>query len=452
MTARRSERVTFEGGLGAMLAGRLELPEGEPRAYALFAHCFTCSKDSVAAARISRRLCDHGIAVLRFDFTGLGDSGGDFASTSFSSNVQDLLKAAEFLRTAYQAPELLVGHSLGGTAVLAAAGDIPEARAVATIGAPADAAHVAGNFGADVTRIEAEGEAEVELGGRRFRIRKQFLDDIRSQPMGRHIAELRRPLLIFHAPRDEIVGIDNAEKIFLAARHPKSFISLDDADHLLTRRADAAWVADVLAAWASRYLGEMRAETEAADAPPVRPLVAPEPDRVVVVETGAGKFQNQVIARRHVLLADEPREVGGTDTGPTPYDFLNAALGACTSMTLRLYADRKGIAARRFIVRVGHERIHASDCAECALDEAGAANGRTMIDVMNREITIEGAVSEADKAKLLEIADKCPVHRTLENRIVVRTRLAPAPIAPAPIAPTQIAPARIAPDGGQSGS
>jgi len=408
--AQRTERVEFTGSLGEKLAGRLELPHGTPRAYALFAHCFTCSKDVFAAARIAARLCANGIAVLRFDFTGLGQSDGDFANTHFSSNVADLLKAVDFMRDTYEAPSILIGHSLGGAAILSAASDVPEAKAVATIGAPADAAHVAENFHAHLDRIETDGEAEVELAGRRFNIRKEFLDDIRSQEVTPRIAGMKKALIVFHAPRDATVGIDNAEKIFLAAKHPKSFVSLDDADHLLTRRKDAAYVADVLSAWASRYLGEEMEDT--------KPLVKGEPGRVTVVETAAGKFQNQVIAGEHLLLADEPLSVGGTDTGPTPYQYLNAALGTCTAMTLRLYAEHKKLPLERVVVRVGHDRIHVDDCTECAAHEG---NTKGMVDLMEREIELSGDLDAETRLRLMEIADKCPVHRTLENKIVVRT-------------------------------
>lgn len=408
--AQRTERVEFTGSLGEKLAGRLELPHDTPRAYALFAHCFTCSKDVFAAARIAARLCANGIAVLRFDFTGLGQSDGDFANTHFSSNVADLLKAVDFMRDTYEAPSILIGHSLGGAAILSAASDVPEAKAVATIGAPADAAHVAENFHAHLDRIETDGEAEVELAGRRFNIRKEFLDDIRSQEVTPRIAGMKKALIVFHAPRDATVGIDNAEKIFLAAKHPKSFVSLDDADHLLTRRKDAAYVADVLSAWASRYLGEEMEDT--------KPLVKGEPDRVTVVETAAGKFQNQVIAGEHLLLADEPLSVGGTNTGPTPYQYLNAALGTCTAMTLRLYAEHRKLPLERVVVRVGHDRIHVDDCTECTAHEG---NTKGMVDVMEREIELSGDLDAETRLRLMEIADKCPVHRTLENKIVVRT-------------------------------
>lgn len=408
--AHQTHRVEFTGSLGEKLAGRLEMPAGTPRAYALFAHCFTCSKDIFAASRIAERLCAHNIAVLRFDFTGLGHSDGDFANTDFSSNVADLVHAADFLRQNHEAPSILIGHSLGGAAVLAAAGEVPEAKAVATIGAPADAAHVADNFHAHVDKIEAEGEAEVELAGRTFRIRKAFLDDIRSAEITPRIADLKKALIVFHGPRDATVGIENAEKIFVAAKHPKSFVSLDDADHLLSRRQDAAYVADVLSAWATRYLGEQTEDQ--------KPIVKPDPERVTIVETRKGKFQNQVLAGRHMLLADEPEKVGGLDTGPTPYHYLNAALGTCTAMTIRMYADHKKLPLDRVIVRVGHDRIHVDDCEECAADDG---NTKGLVDVMQREIEIVGDLDEAQRSKLMQIADKCPVHRTLENKIVVHT-------------------------------
>ncbi|MBD3666510.1 MAG: alpha/beta fold hydrolase [Kangiella sp.] len=404
----KSEKVTFTGSLGDTLAARLDRPAGPVRAYALFAHCFTCSKDVFAASRIAGALAERGIAVLRFDFTGLGMSEGDFANTNFSSNVADLVAAADFMREAYEAPGLLVGHSLGGAAVLAAAASVPEAVAVATIGAPSTAAHVADNFGGQVDTITTEGEAEVELAGRSFTIRKQFLDDIAEHTLADKIANLKKALIVFHAPRDQQVGIDNAAEIFQAAKHPKSFISLDDADHLLTRRADAIYVADVLCAWASRYLGAEENET------------APgEHGTVVVEETGAGKFQQRVTAGRHVFFADEPRKLGGDDTGPTPYDLLLAGLGACTAMTMRLYAAHKGLEVGKVSVRLQHEEMHADDCAECA------AEGSGKIDVIRREIGIDGDITEDQRRKLLEIADKCPVHRTLESDIEVLTRLAP---------------------------
>jgi putative redox protein len=410
----RFEKLTFPGSHDAVLAGRLELPEGEPRAYALFAHCFTCTKDIFAAGRIAEALAGHGIAVLRFDFTGLGASEGDFAHTNFSSNLQDLIKAADYLRQHYAAPTILIGHSLGGAAVLAAATRVPEAVAVATIAAPADPAHVAHLFTDKRAEIEASGEAEVHLAGRPFRIRKQFLDDIAQQSSAAMLGNLGKALLIFHAPHDQIVGIENAATIFQAARHPKSFVSLDDADHLLTRRADAIYVADVLAAWATRYIGG--SDTRVAEP------VAPEAGTVTVSDRGAGavrgisRLAQEILVGRHRLAADEPLEAGGSDLGPNPYDLLLAALGACTSMTLRLYADHKKWPLQHVRVDLSHQKIHAADCADCETRE-----GR--IDLIEREITLSGPLDEAQRQRLLEIAEKCPVHRTLHSEIKITSRL-----------------------------
>ncbi len=401
----RSRKIEFPGSLGALLAARLDLPAGGPRAYALFAHCFTCSKDVFAASRIAAQLAGHGIATLRFDFTGLGASEGEFANTHFSSNVDDLVAAADWLRSQHQAPLLLIGHSLGGAAVLAAASRIPEVKAVATIGAPADADHVIQNFGASVDEIERAGEAEVSLAGRTFTIRKSFLDDVRATTLREHIATLKRALIIFHAPLDGTVGIDNASAIFSAAKHPKSFVSLDGADHLLTRREDAMFVADALSAWANRYVPT-----------PERPQPAGE-GIVRVRETGNGKYQQDIVVDGHHLLADEPSFAGGDGTGPSPYDYLSAALGACTAMTLRMYADFKKLQLGRVTVDVSHGKVHAEDCADCG-------EGRTgKIDRFERVISVEGEVAPDLREKLVEIAGKCPVHRTLEAEAVVVTRI-----------------------------
>lgn len=402
----RSEKVEFRGAQGGLLAGRLDLPVGRPRAYALFAHCFTCSKDIFAASRVSQGLAEHGIAVLRFDFTGLGASEGEFANTNFSSNVQDLVAAAAFLREHYTAPMLLVGHSLGGAAVLKAAASVPEARAVATIGAPSDPEHVKHNFDAHLDEIETTGEAEVSLAGRPFRIKKQLLEDIAAQRLRDSVAALRKALLVMHSPLDNTVSIDNASAIFLAAKHPKSFVSLDNADHLLTRRADAIYAADVLAAWAGRFL----------PAEDGGHLGNPPPGEVTVREAGEGTFPNLVAAGRHRLRADEPESVGGTDTGPDPYSFLLTSLGSCTSMTIRLYADRKGYPLERAEVRLKHSKVHAKDCAECETQSG-------KVDVIEREIELLGDLTEAQRADLLRIADRCPVHRTLHSEISVRTTL-----------------------------
>ncbi len=404
----RSEKIEFPGSQGTSLAARLDMPDAEFRACALFAHCFTCSKETLAAARIATALTDNGFAVLRFDFTGLGGSGGDFANTDFSSNIADLVAAAAYLRREYEAPSLLIGHSLGGAAVLAAAGDIPEAKAVATIGAPADPAHVTHLFAASRPEIEEKGEAEVDIAGRTFRIRKQFLEDIEATRLDRAIGALRRALLVFHSPIDRVVGIENAERIYKAAKHPKSFVSLDGADHMLGDKADAAWVAGVLSAWAARYIGV------AADAPET---AENGEGHVVVEETGEGRFVQRIRSGRHVLTADEPRSVGGDDRGPGPYELLLAALGACTSMTLRMYAEHKKLPLQRVAVILRHHKIHARDCADCETREG-------KIDIIEREISLDGPLDEGQRGRLMEIADRCPVHRTLHAEVKVRSRLA----------------------------
>ena len=401
----QTQSVSFPGASGATLAARLEAPAERPRAYALFAHCFTCSKDTKAATYISAALAERGIAVLRFDFTGLGGSEGDFASTNFSSNIGDLVAAANFLRKTYRAPAVLIGHSLGGTAMLAAAQKIPETLAVATIGSPYDPGHVLRLLKDSLGAIQAEGEALVDIAGREFRIKKQFLDDIQGRKLGDTVARLGRALMVMHSPRDTIVGIDNATMIFTAAKHPKSFVSLDPADHLLSRREDAFYAGQLLAAWAERYLDVKPGE-----------IPAPPPGKVLVRETREGKFTNQVFAGRHVIRADEPVAAGGLDSGLSPYDLLCAALGACTAMTLRLYADLKGIPLERVSVELKHEKIHATDCAECETREG-------KIDRIERLIGLEGTLDPAQREKLLEIANKCPVHRTLHSEVVIPTRL-----------------------------
>ncbi|MCG8356396.1 MAG: bifunctional alpha/beta hydrolase/OsmC family protein [Kiloniellales bacterium] len=401
----RSEKLTFTSASGESLAARLELPAVPPRAYALFAHCFTCTKDIFAASRIAGTLAEQGIAVLRFDFTGLGHSEGEFENTNFSSNVADLVAAAKFLAETREAPRILIGHSLGGAAVLAAAPQLPGLAAVATIGAPAEPAHVQHLFQEARPEIEARGEAEVLLAGRPFRIKKQFLEDIEGQKLEAAIASIRKPLIVFHSPRDDTVGIGNAAKIFMAAKHPKSFVSLDDADHLLTRRADAQYVATVLAAWAERYIGG----AEASD-------LKAASGTVVVRETAEGRFTQEIRAGGHALRADEPESYGGLDTGPTPYDLLLAGLGACTGMTMRLYAERKKWPLERAQVTLQHEKIHATDCAECET-KAGK------LDRIERTISLEGPLDDEQRGKLLEIADKCPVHRTLHSEVIIRSRL-----------------------------
>jgi putative redox protein len=396
----QSKTFDFTGAAGQKLAGRLDLPDHAPRGYALFAHCFTCTKNSLAAVRIARALAARGFGVLRFDFTGLGGSEGKFADGGFSGDVADLLAAADQMAKAGMAPKLLVGHSLGGAAVLAAAAELPEIAAVATVAAPFDVQHVTHLFKGGLDAILEQGEAEVQLGGRPFTIRRSFVDDLKNHDQAARIARLHHPLLVLHSPVDQTVGIENASSIFLAAKHPKSFVSLDNADHLLTREADATYAADVIATWASRYLAPEAAMTE----------LAPMQDQVLVQETGAGKFQVEVRTGTTRFLADEPVAVGGLGSGPGPYDLLCAALGACTSMTLRLYADQKQWPLTRTSVSVAHDKDKE----------------RKPADRFTRAIALEGALDAAQRARLLEIANKCPVHRTLESGSAVETMEVPA--------------------------
>jgi uncharacterized OsmC-like protein/fermentation-respiration switch protein FrsA (DUF1100 family) len=404
-----NERFQFTGSEGHQLSAALDLPEREPIAYALFAHCFTCGKDVLAAKRIAVTLAAKGIAVLRFDFTGLGSSEGDFANSTFSSNVADLVRAADHLRETRNAPAILIGHSLGGAAILAAAGQIPDARAVVTIAAPSDPAHVTGLFADRIEDIRNNGESEVSLAGRPFRIKREFLDDVAEHSLMAHVAKLHKALLVMHAPTDDTVGIDNATRIFVTAKHPKSFVSLAGADHLLTNKNDAAYVADVIAAWATRYLDPVAPEQAA--------VTGEAPRNVVVRETRNSKFQQTISTGPHHLLADEPVAAGGEDSGPGPYDFLLAGLGACTSMTMRMYADRKALPLERVTVTLKHQKIHAEDCAECETKIG-------MLDQIDRVIAMEGALDAEQRKKLMEIADKCPVHRTLTSEIRIVTQAA----------------------------
>jgi len=402
----KRKKAQFLNREGETLAGLLETPES-PHAYALFAHCFTCSKDIAAASRISRALAGRGIATLRFDFTGLGNSDGDFANTNFSSNVADLVAAADYLRSEYQAPGMLIGHSLGGAAVLAAAGQIAEAKAVVTIGAPSDPGHVAHLFADHMDDIHGEGSAEVHLGGRRFHIKKQFLDDISSTSLEGHVAQLKKALLIFHAPFDDTVSIDEAGRIYARAKHPKSFISLDNADHLLTKKADSEYVAATIGAWVGRYLPAPEEEKA-----PTRPR--PAKGEVEVRDRGTG-FTQEVASHRHDWTADEPAEYGGADTGPNPYEILLSALGACTSMTLRMYANRKKLELTRIQVNLVHERIHAEDCEACE-SESG------LVDHIVKTIRIDGDLTQTQRERLLQIAERCPVNRTLHNELLIESK------------------------------
>ena len=403
----KKQKFEFDNANGETLAGLLELPEQDEavQAFALFAHCFTCGKDIAAASRISRALAARGIAVLRFDFTGLGNSDGDFSNTNFSSNVDDLLHAAGALEAEFQAPQLLIGHSLGGAAVLAAARQLNSIRAVATIGAPATAQHVSHLFEARSDEIRREGEAVVKLGVREFAIRRQFLDDIDRYSKTDEIRNLGAALLVMHSPIDSIVSIDEAAGIYTAAKHPKSFVSLDQADHLLSRADDAEYAAGIIAAWSGRYLDNA---DEAEPAP--RPNLL---DGEVLITEQNHQFLRGMYSNAHFLRADEPAKYGGSDLGPTPYDLLLMSLGACTSMTLRMYANRKKLPLEDVEVRLLHERVHAEDCIDC----------ERKIERITRRIRLVGDLSAEQRQRLLEIADRCPVHRTLENDPHIVTEL-----------------------------
>jgi putative redox protein len=396
--------IQFRNTAGVMLAGSIELPAGRIRAVALFAHCFTCTADSHGARRVSLALAGQGIATLRFDFTGLGRSEGDFASSDFTANVGDLVAAADFLRGDIGAPSILIGHSLGGAAVIAAAARVPECRAVATIGAPFDPAHVLHTIKGDIDAIRRQGSGDVSIGGRPFRIGRDFLASVEGQDQVERLAHLKRALLVLHSPTDQIVSVDNARAIFDAAKHPKSFVALDGADHLLTDAPRAGYTAAIIAAWVEPFLAPAQAPDAVAEGH-------------VRVSSGEGKFVQIVDSSGHSFLADEPIRTGGMDLGPTPYDLLLAGLGSCTAMTLQLVAASEHIPLKGVSVELNHSRRHADDCA-------AAAGGRPKLEVIERIITLKGELTGQQRDRLLAIADKCPVHRTLESHPVIETKLA----------------------------
>lgn len=401
----RSQKIRFENAEGKELAARLEMPAHQhPHTFALFAHCFTCNKNLTAVRNISRELTMKGFAVLRFDFTGLGESEGDFADTNFSSNVEDLIAAARYLEQHHQKPALLIGHSLGGAAVIRAAHKLPAVQAVATIGAPFSPEHVNHLLEEGEADIKKAGKATVNIGGRPFTIKQQFLEDIRSQNQQEKIAKLNRSLLLLHSPQDLTVQIENAANIYRTARHPKSFISLDGADHLLTRKEDSRYAGEVIASWAKRYLEYQQIE-------PLR-----SEKEVAVRLHSEDAFTSEVSVRHHSLTADEPASIGGNDFGPSPYELLSAGLGACTAMTLRMYAQRKKWPLKSVTVHLEQYKDHASDCEN--MEKPGSK-----IDHFERVLEIEGDLDEEQRKKLLEIADKCPVHRTLHAPVEIRTTL-----------------------------
>ena len=401
------KNLEFKNRDGHMLAARLDLPlEGKPLAYALFAHCFTCSKNTKAIAHISRALCREGLAVMRFDFTGLGESEGNFADTNFSSNVDDLIVAADFLKANYRAPEILIGHSFGGAAVIQAASRIPSSTAVVSIAAPSDPQHVTRALGKAAVSIQNQGQADVVLAGRTFTLKKQFLDDLDFVNMAKTLKNLNRALLVLHSPIDETVGIENAARIFQAARHPKSFISLDTADHLLTHFEDSLYAGSVIAAWARKYVSASYADEAKREGQENR----------VIAQIGKTGLTTDILAEGHRLIADEPVSIGGNGSGPTPYGYLLAGLGACTAMTLRMYADRKEWPLDSVTVKLNHQKIHAADCEDCQIKEG-------KLDQIEREIELSGALDDQQEQRLLQIADRCPVHRTLHSEIVIKSKL-----------------------------
>lgn len=400
----RLTKIDFKNKQGNTISGRLDFPRDQkPLAYVLFAHCFTCNKNLTPVKNISRQLTEQGFAVFRFDFTGLGESEGDFENTNFSSNIEDLLCAADFMEKEYEAPSLIIGHSLGGAAVIFAGNKLKSVQAVATIAAPSSPDHVKNLFKTDIDKIKRDGTAEVNIGGRSFNIKKQFIKDISEKNMLEILENMRKPLLLLHSPQDNTVSVDNAAEIYKHAMHPKSFISLDGADHLLSNKKDSAYAGNVIASWSRRYL----------DLPERNTL----PDKgQVTAQIGSEGFTTEIRAGQHTFRADEPEDVGGNDFGPSPYDLVLSGLGACTAMTLRMYADRKKWKLEEVDVYLDHSKDYAEDCKN-------PEEKKSKIDVMERKIVLKGDLDEKQRQRLLEIANKCPVHKTLHEKVEVRTSL-----------------------------
>ncbi|WP_271424655.1 bifunctional alpha/beta hydrolase/OsmC family protein [Aequorivita sinensis] len=398
-------KVFFTNKDKEQLAGRLELPlDQKPHNFVIFAHCFTCTKNLTAVKNVGRALTNAGFGVLRFDFTGLGESEGDFENTNFSGNVDDLIEAANFLEENYQAPTLIIGHSLGGAAAIFAASKLESIKAVAVINSPSDPSHVMHLLKDSEQEITKNGKARVNLGGVDFTIKKQFLDDLENNTLKDVVSDLRKALLILHSPQDNTVGIKNAEKIYIAAHHPKSFVSLDGVDHLLSKKEDSKYVGEVIAGWASRYV----------EIPPAKEIKSKS--KVAASLGQDEKFTTNLKVGDHYLIADEPKSFGGNNFGPSPYEFLSAGLAACTVMTIQMYARRKNWNVGNVSVHIDYSKEHAIDCQECEKDSS-------KIDTFKREIKLVGNLTDEQKAKLMQIADKCPVHKTLHSKTQIITKL-----------------------------
>lgn len=397
------KKVSFTNKNNDQLAGRLELPlNRKPHNFAIFAHCFTCTKNLTAVKNVGRALTAQGFGVLRFDFTGLGESEGDFENTNFSGNVDDLIEAASYLEAHYAAPSLLIGHSLGGAAAIFAASRIDSVKAVAVINSPSDPAHLTHLLRDSTSQIRKEGKAKVNLGGIDFTIKKQFLDDLRNKSLFQVVGDFQKALLILHSPQDTVVGINNAEEIYKAARHPKSFVSLDGADHMLSQKKDSQYVGEVIAAWGLRYLPF-----------PKKKKLQTKSQVAASLQDDDG-YTTPLVLGDHGLLADEPIKFGGNNFGPSPYEFLSAALAACTVMTVLMYARRKEWPLETVECHIDYSREHAVDCEHCEDDAA-------KIDTFNRKIHLAGNLTDTRKTRLMEIANKCPVHKTLHSKTQILT-------------------------------
>jgi len=389
-----AKKVEFTNKKGLKLAGKIEFPlTKKPEAFAIFAHVFTGSKNLASARHISRALTLNGFAVLRFDFAGLGDSEGDFSNTNFTSNVNDILSAAQFLEENFEAPKIIVGHSLGGAASVFAAKELDSIQAVATIGTPSEPEHVTHLFNCKMEDIEKYGEAVVEVGGRPFTIKKQFIEDLRSKNMFTLVKDLRKAILILHSPQDRVVEINHAAKIYQAAHHPKSFVTLDHADHMLMNKDDAFYTGNVISSWVKRYIDINKSPSLSTT-------------KQVVAQLGADGYTTRIMAGKHGLLADESEALGGNDFGPSPYELLNSALAACTAMTLQMYARRKKWDLQDVKVHISFNRSYKEDCASCSEEER-------RLEHFDKHIELIGDLTAEQHARLLEIAERCPVHRTL---------------------------------------